>query len=79
LPTAIAHAIRTAEILKQRVKDAAKEACKQVETLYPNEFVASGEAAYEKAAIDDGMVQANAAVAAVERPLANKLGFSRAP
>jgi UrcA family protein len=52
-----------AEVLKQRVKDAAKEACKDIDKLYPNEFVSSGVAACEKSAIDDGMVQANTAIA----------------
>jgi UrcA family protein len=52
-----------AEVLKQRIKDAAKEACKDIGKLYPNVFVSSGVAECEKAAIDDGMVQANTAIA----------------
>jgi len=52
-----------AEVLQQRIKDAAKEACKDIDKLYPNVFVSSGVAVCEKAAIDDAMVQANAAIA----------------
>jgi len=56
-----------AKVLEQRVKDAATEACKQIKTLYPNELVTMDEAACEKAAIDDAMVQANAAIAAARK------------
>jgi UrcA family protein len=52
-----------AEVLKQRIRDAAKEACKDIDKLYPNAFVSSPVSACEKSAIDDAMIHANTAIA----------------
>jgi UrcA family protein len=56
-----------AKVLEQRIKDAAKEACKQIKTLYPNELVTMDESACAQAATADAMVQANTAIAAARK------------
>ena len=56
-----------AKVLEQRIKDAAKEACNQIDTLYPNRPAISGDPPCEKTAVDRAMVEANAAIAAAEK------------
>jgi UrcA family protein len=56
-----------AQVLKQRIADAAKAACKEIDVAYPTRQPVTGEPACEKAATDAAMVQANAAIAAAEK------------
>jgi len=56
-----------AQVLKQRIADAAKAACKEIDAAYPNRQPITGDPQCEKAAIDAAMVQANAAIAAAEK------------
>jgi UrcA family protein len=56
-----------AEVLKQRIGNAAKDACKQIDTLYHNTYVALDLAACEKGATEDAMIQANAAIAGARK------------
>lgn len=56
-----------AKVLEQRIKDAAKDACKQIDTLYPHRTPVAGDPPCEKTAVDDAMVQANAAIATAEK------------
>ena len=55
------------KVLKQRIEDAAKAACKEIDTLYPNRTILTSRSECEKAAIDRGMVQADAAITAAEK------------
>ena len=52
--------------LEKRVSDTAKDACKQLDTLYPLTASAGGPSCVKKAT-DDAMVQAHAAIAAAEK------------
>ena len=56
-----------AQVLKQRIADAAKAACKEIDAAYPNRKPINGDPSCEKAATDAAMVQANAAIAAAEK------------
>jgi UrcA family protein len=56
-----------ARALEQRIKDAAKAACKEIDTLYPIKDPVPGDPPCEKAATDKAMVQARAAIAAAEK------------
>lgn len=56
-----------AAVLKQRIADAAKAACNEIETAYPNRRPMPGDKPCEKSAYDSAMVQANAAIAAAEK------------
>ena len=56
-----------AKVLKQRIEDAAKAACTQIDTLYPNRTILTSTSDCEKAAIHRGMAQADAAIAAAEK------------
>jgi len=56
-----------AQVLKQRIADAAKAACKEIDTAYPTRKPISGGPSCEKSATDAAMVQANAAIAAAEK------------
>jgi UrcA family protein len=56
-----------AQVLKQRIADAAKAACKDIDTAYPNRRPIAGDPPCEKGAIDAAMVKANAAIAAAEK------------
>jgi UrcA family protein len=56
-----------AQVLRQRITDAAKAACKEIDAAYPNRKPISGDPSCEKAATDAAMVQANAAIAAAEK------------
>lgn len=51
-----------AQVLETRVKDSAKAACKEIETLYP--FVPAGSSSCEKSAVDKAMLQVHQAIAA---------------
>ena len=56
-----------AKVLEQRIKDAAKAACKEIDTLYPTRKPITGDLPCEKTATDAAMVRANAAIAATEK------------
>jgi len=56
-----------AQVLKQRIADAAKAACKEIDAAYPNRQPITGDPPCEKSATDSAMVQANAAIAAAEK------------
>jgi UrcA family protein len=56
-----------AKVLEQRVADAAKAACKEIDKLYPLSTPAPNSLPCEKQAIDRAMVQVHAAVAAAEK------------
>jgi UrcA family protein len=56
-----------AKVLEQRIKDAAKAACKEIDTLYPLKKPLQGDLTCEKAATDKAMLQARAAIAAAEK------------
>jgi|ERR1035441_2315067 UrcA family protein len=51
-----------AQVLETRVKDSAKAACKEIETLYP--LAPPGSLDCEKTAVDKAMVQVHQAIAA---------------
>ncbi len=51
-----------AQVLETRVKDSAKAACKEIETLYP--LAPAGSSDCEKTAVDKAMVQVHQAIAA---------------
>jgi UrcA family protein len=51
-----------ARVLETRVKDSAKAACKEIETLYP--LAPPGSSDCEKTAVDKAMVQVHQAIAA---------------
>jgi UrcA family protein len=55
------------KVLKQRIADAAKAACQEIQTLYPNRLIVTSKPECERAAIDRAMVQADAAIAAAEK------------
>lgn len=55
-----------AKVLKQRIEDAAKAACMEIDKLYPTRTMVTSVPECEKAAIDRAMTQANAAIAAAE-------------
>ncbi len=56
-----------AKALEQRVSDAAKAACKEIDKLYPLMTPAVGQPACDKQAFNNAMVQVRAAVAAAEK------------
>jgi UrcA family protein len=51
-----------AQVLETRVKDSAKAACKEIETLYP--LAPAGSSDCERTAVDKAMVQVHQAIAA---------------
>jgi len=57
--------------LEKRVSDTAKDACKQLDTLYPLTAADTGPSCVKKAT-DDAMTQAHAAIAAAEKRSANR-------
>ena len=54
-------------VLEQRIKDAAKAACKEIEKLYPLAAPVPSDPPCEKSATDKAMVQARVAIAAAEK------------
>jgi UrcA family protein len=56
-----------AQVLEQRIKNAAKAACQEIDKLYPLKVPVASDPPCEKGAVDKAMVQARAAIAAAEK------------
>jgi UrcA family protein len=56
-----------AKVLEQRIKDAAKAACQEIDKLYPHKVPVPHDPPCEQTAFDKAMSQARTAIAAAEK------------